>query len=519
MIHNNLIILITFFAALIFVYLLIWLVLKTPLINFFRDKPGIRKVHQRVIPRVGGIAILLGFQVFIIIWHFFIPSLHPLPPVLLSALTFAAFSIMFVGLVDDMVVFHIHNKAKFILEVLIAVEIVFLNGIRLDEVHLLGWDFSLGWMGIPITVLWIVGVTNAINIIDGVDGLAGSIVAVIFTTIAISTGFSGDGSVFLLCIIMAGFLSGFLLHNFSPARVFLGDTGSLFLGVIIGVLSIYLISNEKGSYPILIAPLIVGLPLLDVFVAMSRRFIKKVIEGTPWMKAFGAMSIADNEHMHHRLIYRGLSHTETVTILVIFHAIICMSAIMVKFTSTTQNVIMLLYVLVLSVWFLYKLHFFERFQFLFIKNPIGSDIKKIAVAVINCGDVLKYSLQKYKQEAFNFTFLSTDDILADPRNYAAVIIEQEPDTKLEKTVALASAIFMQNACPVVVISDHEQLPVNLQFPEAEQGTYLLMKKPIYIPVLLRELVRIFRLSRSWSMEKVTEDTRQFFLQAVINEDI
>ncbi len=515
----NLKLIISFVLGVLFSYGIIWVILKTSIVYLFADKPGPRRINQRQIPRVGGIAILLGFQVLIYAWHLFIPSVSHLPSDLLSALTFAALAIMLVGLADDMVVFHIHNKAKFLLEVLIAVEIVFINGIQLREIHLLGWDWELGYLSIPVTVLWIVGVTNAINIIDGVDGLAGSVTAVIFTTLAVFTGFSSNNAVLFLCIIMAGLVVGFLMHNKTPARVFLGDTGSLFLGIIIGVLSIYLVSNSSESYPILIAPLLVGLPLLDVFTAMFRRFMKKILAGTNFMKALGAMSVADNEHMHHRLIYRGLTHTETVIILVLFHSVICMAAIMVKFTSKEQCILMLVYIAALGAWFLYKLQFFERFEKLFRKVQVVQNIKRFDVAVVDSSDVLAYSLQKYQQEFFAFTFLKEDEIVHNERSFSAIILEQQQDVRVDKVISLASSLFSQYSCPIIVVSELGQIPPSFQFQDAEQSTFMMLKKPIYIPMLLRELLRLIRLSRSWSMERVTEDTRQFLMQAVINEDV
>lgn len=508
-----------FVAAVIIVYSLIWIILKTPLVDLFTDRPGLRKVHQRIIPRVGGIAILVGFISFLQIWHFFLPSLPQLPYNLYCAFTFTAVAIMIVGLVDDMVVFEIHNRAKFILEVIIAAEVVFLNDIKLDQIHLLNWDFSLGWMGIPITIIWIVGVTNAINIIDGVDGLAGSVMAVIFATIAILTGFSGDIALLFLSIILVGLVCGFLMHNMSPARVFLGDTGSLFLGITIGTLSIYLVSRESSAYPLLIAPLVVGLPVLDVFVAMGRRFLKKVFAGVPWLHALGAMSIADNEHMHHRLIFRGLTHTETVLILVLFHAVICMSAIMIRFTNNTQNVVMLLYITILGAWFLYKLHFFDRLTKFISEHKKRSQSRLLTIAVIDCGDVLKCSLSKYNQDVFSFVFRSKDEIIEEPGRCTAAILEQNGQT-IESVMILASSIFAQNSCPVIVIaSQNESLPEALLDNALEQGLFLFLKKPVYIPILMKALDRLIQQCKGWAGDRVTEDTRQFYLQAVLHEEI
>jgi UDP-GlcNAc:undecaprenyl-phosphate GlcNAc-1-phosphate transferase len=502
-------------------YSFIWLILKTPAIHLFCDKPGVRRLHQRVIPRIGGVAILCGFILLLHIWNYLIPFLPKLPSDLLSSLTFASVAILLVGLADDMVVVEIQNKAKFILELVIATEIVVLNGIQLNEIHFLGWDFSLGWYAIPVTVIWIVGVTNAINIIDGVDGLAGSIVFVSFATIAILTGFSGDVSIFILSVVLAGLVAGFLMHNISPARVFLGDTGSLFLGIIIGVLSIYLVSKPSSRYyPLPILFLLVGLPLLDVFGAMTRRFMKKIFAGAHWFKALGAMSVADNEHMHHRLIYQGLTHTETVTVLVLFHAVICMSAIMVSFTSNIDNLVMFVYIGFVASWFLYKLHFFDRFTTFFRNRKQVTVVKRLSVVVVNAGDVLKYSLEKYDQRLFSFVFQTKEEFLIDLVKCCAVIIEQSEDESIEEGLALAGSIFMQNTCPVLLVSStDEQLTESFSNLDGGSGAFLLIKRPIYIPVLLRETSRLIKQSRGWLNEKVTTDTRQFFLQAATHEEI
>lgn len=508
-----------FSLSLISAYLLIWLVLYTPIINLFKDKPGIRKVHQKIIPRIGGVSILIGFLLLIYIWRFLFPSLPQLPSLLCSALLFTSCAIMLVGLMDDMVVFEISNLSKFVLELIIAGNVVILFGIKLNVIHFLNWDFTLGWIGIPISIFWIVGVTNAINIIDGVDGLAGSIIGVIFLTIAILTGISGDISLLLLSIIFIGLVIGFLIHNVSPARVFLGDTGSLFLGMVTGIISIHLVSRQYNSYSLLIAPLVVGLPVMDVFVAMGRRFLKKVFLGVHWISAFGAMSVADNEHMHHRLIFRGLTHTETVLVLVLFHAIICMSAIMVNFTSNTQNLIMLIYIAVLGTWFLKKLHFFDRLTQFISDHKRLIQPKLQTVAVVNSGDVLRCSLTKYKQDVFSFVFRSSKEIVTYSGKYSAVIIEQNNE-KIEKVMMLASSIFTQNTCPVIVIaSQGEILPEPLLDRVLEQGLFLFLKKPVYIPILMKALGRLTQQSRGWSMDRVTEDTRQFYLQAVLNEEI
>lgn len=504
-------------SGLICSYLTVWLILKTPIIFLFKDKPGIRKVHQRVIPRIGGLAILSGFLIISNLYPILFPSLPQLPIQLKSALNFSALAILLVGLADDMIIFHIHNKAKFFLEVLIATEIVFLNDIQLYEIDFLDWNFQLSWMGIPLSIIWIVGVTNAVNIIDGVDGLAGSIMLVVFITLGIITAFTGNMSIFFLSVIFCGLIIGFLIHNISPARVFLGDTGSLFLGMITGILSLYLITKGDGKYPHIVAPLLVGLPILDISAAMGRRFIKRIISGTVWYRAFAAMSVADNEHMHHRLVYRGLTHTETVFVLMFFHSVICMGAIMATYTGKFMTIFILSYIATLVVWFLYKLNFFDRITYLIRSRQSKVIAKRQTVNVINADDVLSYSLVICQQNAFQFNFGLFD--VNEINDCGAVIIVQKPDEEIEVAITMASQIYAYKSCPVIVITHDTVLPEKLQEVETLQGAFLIVKKPVYIPVLLRELLRLIRQSRKWGVEKINTDTRQFFRQALLNEEV
>lgn len=507
------------FAA-ILSYLSIWIIFKSPLITFFKDNPGVRKVHQRTIPRIGGLAITACFLLTIFFWEKSPVSLPDLPPHLKTSITFAALAIIPVGMADDLIVIGIKNRTKLVLEILIATIIISLFGIRLEQVHFLEWDFSLGWLGIPISILWVVGVTNAINIIDGLDGLAGSVMVVIFATIGVLTGFSDDQAVLFLCVILAGLVSGFLFHNVSPARVFMGDTGSLFLGLIAGLLSLYLVSEKQKSYPVIIAPLMLGLPVLDIAVAMWRRFFHKLFLGESFIDALKAVTIADNEHTHHRLVHRGLTHTETVIIMVNFHLSICMSAVLVCFTLKSISILLLCYIVFLITWFLYKLNYFSGISSFLNRANFFVGLKKETVAVICCDEVLQYSLKKYRQNRFLFSFKTIEEVLFFSKKYCSVIIEQQPANSMENLISLASTIFMQSACPVIAIcSDSESIPDFVEEKKSRQKSFILIKKPVYIPSLLKEVTNLVNQSRGWAMERLAIDTRKFFLQAEMNEKI
>lgn len=498
-------------------YLLIWFFYKTPIITLFKDKPGARKVHQRIIPRIGGLAITISFLVALLFWDK-LPSSPPLEEPLRSILIFASLAILPIGLADDMVKIGIKNGSKFIVEILIAAVIVLFFDICLDKISFLKWEFNLGWAGIPLSIIWIVGVTNALNIIDGLDGLAGSIIVVIFATMSVLTAFSGDSSIFALGVIIAGLVTGFLFHNISPARVFLGDTGSLFLGLMAGFLSLYLVSKKQESYPVIMAPLMLGLPVLDITVAMWRRFMSKIVAGETILRSIKAMTVADNEHIHHRLVHRGLTHTETVLILVLFHLSICICSVLVCFTSNTESIFLLLYTGLIVIWFLTRLNYFDGIYKLLKKANLLILFKKEHIGVICHDDILQYSLRKYKQNRFVFSFKTAEEIIASPQRYSSVIIEQQPDSPIENSLMLASTIFMQNACPVVVVcSSEESIPAFLERQKQKQKSFLLVRKPVYIPSFLKEMNTLINHSRGWTMERLAIDTRKFFLQVEMHE--
>ena len=196
-----------------------------------------------------------------------------------------------------------------------------------------------------------------------------------------------------------------------------------------------------------------------------------------------------------------------------------MSAIVINFTNNYYSFAMLLYISFVGFWFLYKLHFFDRFIKFFKLRNTSVIFKKMDITGINCSEILKYSLSKYSQTLFNFTFYTEQELREKPIHFGvATIIEQHQNASIEETVALASAIFMQHSCPVMVISsDSEPIPEHLRF--SGLGTYSLVKHPVYTPVLFRDLSRLIRLSRSRMMEKITKDTKQFFMRAMVHEKI
>lgn len=258
------------------------------------DTPdGLRKLHTTTTPSVGGIAIFFGVAVALMtvttvapLVGLHIDALHPV--VYLGAVL-----VVIVGFVDD--VRGLGFKTKFAVEILLAWALL-QAGYRIDlsTLPFVGSDVFTGALwSIPLTALWIVGVMNAVNLIDGVDGLASGVAAIAFASMALAFGLRGDISAVLVATLLVGSLIGFLLYNFNPASIFMGDSGSLFLGYALAVYSLSSPGNSDPSLAPLVPVLALGLPLLDTSLSVARR----VAGGK-------AMFAPDRDHIHHRMADR-----------------------------------------------------------------------------------------------------------------------------------------------------------------------------------------------------------------------
>jgi UDP-GlcNAc:undecaprenyl-phosphate GlcNAc-1-phosphate transferase len=401
-----------FCLSILLVFDFIWLLLKTPLVYFFKDKPGTRKIHQRTIPRAGGICITVSFCIMLLIWKISGFNGFPHPSALFfNVCLLVTIGIFLVGFIDDTTSFVIMNKAKFLLEFLIAAEVVFLFGIHFPEINFFGlFVINNKILLIIFSIFWMVGIANALNIIDGIDGLAGTFACISFATIAVLAVHAHVADVAILCVILVGCIIGFLMHNVSPARVFLGDTGSLFLGMLLSLFLMYMVSQPKQPFSINTAFLIAGFPILDVAVAMGRRFFRAILGGRGWFQSIRAMAVADSEHTHHRLIYRGLNHTQATIIIATLSATLCVGAIHINLFEEFKYAIVV-YMLVVLFWFLYELNFFDRI-IVYIRFVLHQKTRKMPyrIGVIDADPILHHALIRFRQRKFSFDFMSHQEL-------------------------------------------------------------------------------------------------------------
>jgi UDP-GlcNAc:undecaprenyl-phosphate/decaprenyl-phosphate GlcNAc-1-phosphate transferase len=215
---------------------------------------------------------------------------------------------------DDM--FELSAKIKFIAQIAAALIVVMYGGIQVEFINLpFGGVIEFGYLSIPLTVIWIVGVTNAINLIDGLDGLAAGVSSIALITIAGMAIIMGDGFVVAVASIVLASTLGFLVYNFHPAKIFMGDTGALFLGYIISVLSLLGFKNV-ALISFIVPVIILGVPISDTFFAIIRRIVNKK-----------PLSAPDKSHLHHCLLRLGYTHRQTVLIIYAMAAFFGLTAV------------------------------------------------------------------------------------------------------------------------------------------------------------------------------------------------
>ncbi|MFH2044509.1 MAG: MraY family glycosyltransferase [Pseudomonadota bacterium] len=278
--------------------------------------PDSRKVHTIPIPRIGGLAIALGVLIPLLIW---VPRSIFINAYMVSAGILIAF-----GLVDDLK--GLGYKLKFLGQVLAALIMLFYGDISITNLGTLLPDGTVlpNWLAVVLTLLVIVGVTNAINLSDGLDGLAGGISLLGFFCIGFLAYLIQDNTVLFLSLAFVGAIFGFLRYNTYPASIFMGDTGSQLLGFSAIVLAIKITQENSSMNPVL--PLIImGFPILDTLTVMLER-----------MKQGRSPFSPDKNHFHHRLISIGFFHTEAVVIIYLIQSLMIISAILFRYYFAHQ---------------------------------------------------------------------------------------------------------------------------------------------------------------------------------------
>ena len=300
------------------------------------DYPKKRGLHSVPIPRMGGLSIFFGFLTAMLILIPFIPDFRTLQ---FGGFIVGAIIIVLLGMYDD--VKNLRASVKFSVQLLAALIVVF-TGTRIEMIM---WPMQIypafvEAISIPFTLIWILGVTNAVNLIDGVDGLAAGVSSICSTFLMILCILTGSPMAIVFSASLAGSSLGFLPRNFNPAEIYMGDTGSTFLGYVLAVSSVMSLFKTYTLLAILIAILVVAFPILDTAFAMFRR----------WRNHVPIMT-ADRGHLHHRLIDRGYSQKTTVIILYVLSAFAGLLAVLITLGEPISITIFAVFILVSSMMF------------------------------------------------------------------------------------------------------------------------------------------------------------------------
>lgn len=312
---------------------------STPLVKVLAHKVGAvdvprdsRRMHKVPIPRLGGLAIFLGFLFAVLLFVDITPQLQG---ILLGAVV-----IVILGIVDDII--PLPALLKFVVQIFAALIVVY-HGTEIrmftnPNVFSENPYINLGSWSTPITVIWIVAITNAVNLIDGLDGLAVGVSSIAAVSLFIIALIVPEPNIAILMAALAGSCIGFMPYNLNPAKIFMGDTGSTFLGFILASVSIQGLFKFYALISFAVPFLILGLPIFDTMFAIGRR----LLHGQNPMKA-------DRGHVHHRLIDMGFNQKQSVTILYLMSGLLGLSAVVLTSSGEIKALFMILAILLAIV--------------------------------------------------------------------------------------------------------------------------------------------------------------------------
>ena len=316
----------------------------------FMDLPGERKVHANPIPRIGGIAF--GFAALLSVF-FWAPQDPIITPVLVSATIILGF-----GIWDDRA--NLNYRTKLVGQLLAIFVVVIFGHIHFEQIPFLHDEEAPLWLTMPLTVVFLVGASNAVNLSDGLDGLAGGLAFLSFAGIAYLAYLSHETTVLVLAAGFLGGLLGFLRYNTYPARIFMGDAGSQLLGFSMGVLVLLMSDPARAPFPVTVGLLVLGLPFLDTLAVMGQRLAKG---RSPF--------IGDRNHVHHKLLALGLSHHEAVIVIYGIQAVMVGLAYLLRWQSDG---------LILAMYGAFALAMFALF--------VATERRRVPLSISSSGRVL-----------------------------------------------------------------------------------------------------------------------------------
>lgn len=326
-------ILLVTFSCYLIVYLMVPVVKKIANHIGAMDIPNERKVHKVPIPRLGGLAV---FTSFLFGYMFFCKQSDIMDSILIGS-----FIIIITGIIDD--INPLSAKVKLLGQLAAALVVTIHGKILLSNISAFGIYIDFGVLSYPITIIFILSFINCMNLIDGLDGLSSGISSIFFLTVgSIAIFKNSQGLDLMLCFILLGSCLGFLKYNAHPASIFMGDTGSMFLGYIISIIALLGFKNVTMT-SIIIPFTILAVPFLDTLFAIIRRYLKKESITKP-----------DKFHIHHQLLNMNFSHKKTVLIICFIDALFAFTSIVYVLIDRKLGYLMYGILMLLVLGFVYK---------------------------------------------------------------------------------------------------------------------------------------------------------------------
>ena len=303
------------------------------------DSVNARKIHSGNIPRLGGVGIIIAFFAGCIIYTLVmkrLPFLRILPLLVSSLLIFGF------GLLDDLL--DLPAKLKFAVQLTASCIVVFF-GFRFKQIF--GWVLP-SWISYPLSIGWMLGIINAYNLIDGLDGLCGGLSFLTLLTIGIIFFSFGDRSA-SMCFIMAAAILGFLIYNWPPAKIFMGDNGSQFMGFMIAASPLYFSHDNFEYNKFAIMLVLVSIPMMDTIAAIWRR-----------LRDHRPIMSPDRAHLHHKLLNLGYTRKQAMLLLLFIQFLLCVTVVLAMYLSRSKGAILLGVSYVFMIFFFSWVHFTNR---------------------------------------------------------------------------------------------------------------------------------------------------------------
>lgn len=298
------------------------------------DVPNERRVNKVPMPTLGGLSIFISFMVG---YMLFCDKRIEMIPILLGGIMLIL-TVIFDGIKP------LPPRVQFLGQLSAAVILTVYGNLIIDKIDAFGITINFGFWAYPLTIIFVLGMINSVKLIDGLDGLASGICSIFFLTISIIALIlnNAEGLDILLALIMLGATTGFLVHNFYPAKIYLGETGSMFLGYIVSVIAILGFKNVTLT-SFIVPILIMGVPIFDTACAILRRVVNKQ-----------PISKADKKHLHHQLLDMKFSHKKTVLIIYYIDALFAFTSIVYVLKNRTLGIFMYIILFIIVMWFIIK---------------------------------------------------------------------------------------------------------------------------------------------------------------------